>query len=202
MRKQLFLTAFCAGCLALGAQAQVHSGGTTTDKNSPDTGLNQSQSSQDPTQPSTWDRIKGLAATGGTQHEVRASQLTSAQVKSSSGESVGTISELIINPNSGKVDFAVISLSGSTSATRSSTPSSGTLGNTTTSSSMAQMTFTFSGDANKLQTAPAFDPNTDLSKPGWFQNVISYFGKSSSSTGGATSPGGTSSGGQSYPQGQ
>jgi PRC-barrel domain. len=233
MRKQLFLTAFCAGCFALAAQAQVHSGGTTTDKNSPDTGFN--QSSQDSSQqPSTWDRVKGLAATGGTQHEVRASQLTSAQVKSSSGESIGTISELIINPNSGKVDFAVISLSGSTSSTSSSTPSSGTLGtssttsgtasyaaggakqvaipwsllhggllgNTTTSSSAGQMSFTYSGDINKLQTAPAFDPNTDLSKPGWFQNVLSYFGKSSSSTGGATSPGGTSSGGQSYPQGQ
>ena len=234
MRKQLFLTAFCAGCLALGAQAQVHSGGTTTDKNAPDTGLNQSQSSQDSTQPSTWDRIKGLAATGGTQHEVRASQLANAQVKSSSGESIGTISELIINPNSGKVDFAVISLSGLTGATSSSTPSSGTLGtssttsgtassatggarqvavpwsllhagllgNTTTSSSVGQMSFTYSGDINKLQTAPAFDPNTDLSKPGWVQNVISYFGgKPGSATGGATSPGGTSSGNRSYPQG-
>jgi sporulation protein YlmC with PRC-barrel domain len=230
MRKQLFLTAFCAGCFALGAQAQTHSGGTTTDRNSTDSGVNQSQ---DSSQPSTWDRVKSLAATGGTQHEVRASQLTSAQVKSSSGESIGAISELIINPNSGKVDFAVISLSGSTSAASSSTPSSGTvgtssstsgtassvaggakqvavpwsllhaglLGNTTTSSSMGQMSFTYSGDINKLQTAPAFDPNTDLSKPGWFQNVISYFGKSGSATGGATSPGGASSGNRSYPQG-
>jgi sporulation protein YlmC with PRC-barrel domain len=234
MRKQLFLTALCAGCFALAAQAQTHTGGTSTDR-TPDSGVNQSQSSQDSSQqPSTWDRIKGLASTGGTQHEVRASQITSADVKSSSGESIGTISELIINPNSGKVDFAVISLSGSTSANGSRTPTSGTLGtssttsgtansvaggakqvavpwsllhagllgNTTTSSSMAQMTFTFSGDASKLQSAPAFDPNTDLSKPGWFQNAISYFGKSGSATGGATSPGGTSSGGQSYPQGQ
>jgi sporulation protein YlmC with PRC-barrel domain len=235
MRKQLFLTAFCAGCFAFVAQAQTHSGGTSTERTAPDTGLNQSQTSQDSSQqPSTWDRVKGLAATGGTQHEVRASQITSAQVKSSSGESIGTINELIINPNSGKVDFAVISLSGSTGSASSSTPSSGTLGtssttsgtagstaggtkqvavpwsllhagllgSTTTSSSMAQMSFTFSGDVNKLQTAPVFDPNPDLSKPGWFQNAISYFSKSGSATGGATSPGGTSSGSQSYPQGQ
>src|SRR5580765_2648022 len=133
MRKQLFLTAICAGCFALGAQAQVHSGGTTTDR-SPDTGLNQSQ---DSSQSSTWDKVKSLAATGRTQHEVRASQLTSAEVKSSTGESVGTISELIVNPNSGKVDFAVISLSGSTSATGSSTPSSGTLGTSSTTSGTA-----------------------------------------------------------------
>jgi sporulation protein YlmC with PRC-barrel domain len=246
MRKQFFLTAFCAGCLALGAQAQVHSGGTSTDRNSSDagSGLNQSQGSS---QSSTWDRIKGLAATGRTQHEVRASQLTSAEVKSSTGESIGTISELIVNPNSGKVDFAVISLSGSIGAngsTSSSTPSSGNTGTSSTTSgtagsssysstggkqvvvpfsllhpasaggssstysssqssaNMGQMTFTFSGDVNKLQTAPAFDPNTDLTKPGWLQSVFSYFGINPNyGTGGATSPGGTSSGGRNYPEG-
>ena len=227
MRRHLFLTAICAGCLAIGAQAQVHSGGTTTD-----TGT-----SQDSSKPSTWDRIKNLAATGRTQHEVRASQLTSADVKSSSGESVGTISDVIINPNSGKVDFAVISLGG-TGATTSSTPTSGTTGtssrtsgtadsttsstaggakqvavpwsllraentgSSTTSSGMGQQTFTYSGDTSKLQTAPAFDSNTDLTKPGWIQNVFSYFGvNAGSATGGATSPGGNSSGNRSYPQG-
>src|SRR5690349_14657997 len=191
MRKQLFLTGLCAGCLALGAQAQVHSGGTSTDRDSSDagSGLNQSQDSSQ--QPSTWDRIKGLAATGRTQHEVRASQLTSAEVKSSTGESIGTISELIVNPNSGKVDFAVISLSGSTGAsgstsssgqTGTSSTASGTAGSSSYSSNggkqvvvpfsllhpanaggasstysssrssanMGQMTFTFSGDVNKL----------------------------------------------------
>src|SRR5262249_44808626 len=183
----------------------------------------------------TWDRIKGLAATGRTQHEVRARQLTGAEVKSSTGESVGTISELIVNPNSGKVDFAVISLSGSTGAngsTSSSTPSSGNTGTSSatsatagssgysssngkqvvvpfsllhpanaggspstysgsqSSSSMGQITFTFSGDINKLQTAPAFDPNTDLTKPGWLQSVFSFFGINPNyGTGGATSPG-------------
>jgi sporulation protein YlmC with PRC-barrel domain len=245
MSKQLFLTAFCAGCFALGAQAQLHSGGTSTDGTSPDSGLNQSQ---DSSKPSTWDRIKDLAATGRTQHEVRASQLTSAEVKSSNGESIGTMSELILNPNSGKVDFAVISLSGSTGSTSSSTPSSGTTGTSSTtsgtgrsstsyassggkqvvvpwsllhaanignssstsgnystsanSSSMGQLSFTYSGDVSKLQTAPAFDPNTDITKPGWLQSVFSYFGVNpNSGTGGATSPGGTSSGSRTYPQG-
>jgi len=239
MSKQLFLTAFCAGCFAVATQAQLHSGGTSTDGTSPDTGLNQSQ---DSSKPSTWDRIKDLAATGRTQHEVRASQLTSAEVKSSNGESIGTVSELILNPNSGKVDFAVISLSGSTGSSGSSsasTPSSGTTGTSSTtsgtersssrysssggkqvvvpwsllhaanignssssSSSMAQFSFTYSGDVSKLQTAPAFDPNTDITKPGWLQSVFSYFGvNSNSGTGGATSPGGASSGNRTYPQG-
>ena len=235
MRKHLFITAFCAGCLALAAQAQVHSGGTSTDtRPSPDTGLN--KSSDDSSNPSTWDRIKNLAATGRTQHEIRASQLTGADVKSSSGDSVGTMSDVIINPQSGKVDFAVISLGANTpssgttgtsstaSATAGSSTSS-TAGGTkqvavpwtllhpanmgaspTASSGMGQQTFTYSGDTSKLQTAPAFDPTTDMTKPGWLQSVFSYFGVNpSSATGGATSPGssssGSSSGNRSYPNG-
>jgi sporulation protein YlmC with PRC-barrel domain len=233
MRKHLFIAAFCAGCLALAAQAQTHSGGTSTDSSSPpDTGLNKSP--DDSAKPSTWDRIKSLAATGRTQHEVRASQLTSAEVKSSAGDTVGTISDVIISPASGKVDFAVISLSGSISATGTSTPSSTTTGtssttsgtasstvggtkqvvvpwtlmhaantgSSTTASGMGQPNFTYSGDTSKLQTAPAFDPNTDMTKPGWFQGVFSYFGvNSGSATGGATSPGGATSGNRSYPNG-
>jgi trimeric autotransporter adhesin len=231
MRQHLFITAFCAGCLALGAQAQLHSGTST------DNGTSQDSSSK----PSTWDRIKDLAATGrAPQHEVRASQLTSAEVKSTSGESVGTISDVIINPSSGKVDFAVISLGGSTGATSSSTPSTGTTGtssptsgtansstsataggtkqvavpwtllrlantgSSTTASGTGQQTFTYSGDTSKLQSAPAFDSNTDLTKPGWLQSIFSYFGiNSGSATGGATSPGSSSSGSgnRSYPNG-
>jgi hypothetical protein len=67
---------------------------------------------------------------------------------------------------------------------------------------MGQPNFTYSGDTSKLQTAPAFDPNTDMTKPGWFQSVFSYFGvNSGSATGGATSPGGATSGNRSYPNG-
>ena len=237
MRKHLFLTALCAGSLAIGAQAQLHSGETTTDSST-----SQDTKSSDTSKPSTWDRIKNLAATGRTQHDVRASQLTSADVKSSSGESVGTISDVVINPSSGKVDFAVISLGGATGATSTSTPTSGTTGTSSTtsgtagsttsstaggtkqvavpwsllraestgssmtSSGMGQQTFTYTGDTGKLQSAPAFDPNTDLTKPGWLQNIFSHFGvNSGSATGGATSPGssssGSSSGNRSYPQG-
>ncbi len=230
MRKHLFgLTALCATCLAFGALAQSH----TTD----------SGSSSDSSKPSTWDRIKGLAATGRSGHQdIRASQLNSAEVKSTSGETVGTISDVVINPHSGKVDFAVISLNGSTTSSSyggTSTSSSGRTGTTsptsaagtstvggtkqvavpwsllrtvntgssTTSSAMAQQTFTYTGDTSKLQTAPAFDPNTDMSQPGWMQSIFSYFGvNENSATGGATSPGSSSSGSssgnnRSYPNG-
>jgi hypothetical protein len=53
-----------------------------------------------------------------------------------------------------------------------------------------------------LQSAPNFDANTDLSQPSWRQSVFSYFGLSGrgSATGGAETPGGTSSG-RAFPQG-
>lgn len=229
MRKHLFgLTALCATCLAFGALAQSHVG--TTDS-----------SSSDSSKPSTWDRIKSLAATGRSGHQdVRASQLNTSEVKSSSGDTIGTISDVVINPHSGKVDFAVIALNGSTGATSSSsysatssssgrtgttspTSAAGTstaggtkqvavpwsllrpanTGSSTTSSAMAQQMFTYTGDTSKLQTAPAFDPNTDMSQPGWLQSIFSYFGvNENSGTGGATSPSGTSSGNnRSYPNG-
>jgi sporulation protein YlmC with PRC-barrel domain len=229
MRKHLFgLTAFCATCLALGAQAQSHSGGTSTDS-----------TLQDSSKPSTWDRIKNLAATGRTHQDIRGSQLTSAEVKSSTGDTIGTISDVIINPTSGKVDFAILALNGSSSSSSQyGTSSSGRTGTTapasagssstaggtkqvaipwsllrsadtgssTTSSSMAKATFTYSGDLSKLQSAPSFDPNTDMTQPGWFQSVFSYFGvNQNSGTGAATSPGssstGSASGNRSYPDG-
>src|SRR5215831_3367071 len=176
MRKQLFMTAFCAGCFALGTQAQVHSG-TTSDS-----------TSQEPSK-SAWDRVKDLAATGRSPtHEVRGSQLMNSDVKSSTGESIGTINDVIINPASGKVDFAILSLSGAggtassgTSGTGTADTSSKTYGTAgsstsatggklvavpfsllhpaymaqgaTTSSTMGQHTFTYTGDTTKLQTA-------------------------------------------------
>jgi hypothetical protein len=159
-----------------------------------------------------------------------------SDVKSATGESVGTINDVIINPASGKVDFAILSLSGAAGTISPATPATGTSGTssktygtagsstsatgsklvavpfslvhpaymaqgTTTSSTMGQHTFTYTGDTTKLQTAPAFDPNTDLTKPGWLQSVFSYFGVNpGSATGGATSPGGSSSGSSSGKQ--
>jgi hypothetical protein len=56
------------------------------------------------------------------------------------------------------------------------------------------MSFTFTGDTSKLQSAPAFDPNQDLTQSSWRQSVFSYFGVTpGSSTGGSESPGGSSS---------
>ncbi len=156
--------------------------------------------------------------------ELRASQLTGSQISSSSGSEVGTISDVIINPAIGRVDFAVVSLNSSgtsssatspstTSAASSSTgkqiavpwtllrPSSmagaGTSSSTssTSGSTGQQFSFVFTGDTSKLQSAPNFDANTDLTQPGWRQSVFSYFGVSGRGMpiGGAESPGSSGS---------
>jgi hypothetical protein len=69
-----------------------------------------------------------------------------------------------------------------------------------TSATGQQMSFAFSGDTTKLQSAPNFDATTDLSQPSWRQSVFSYFGLSGTGAaiGGAESPGSSSSGSGSY----
>ena len=101
MRKKLFI-GICAACAVLAAQAQTSSG-TASGSSSTQSGdiktkdYNASSSSQ------------GLSATGRSgQHEVRASKLMGATVNGSSGEQVGKIEDVIINPASGRIDFAVI----------------------------------------------------------------------------------------------
>jgi sporulation protein YlmC with PRC-barrel domain len=126
--------AFCAACLVLGAQAQNSSGtsGSSSDpsSSSSSTGSSTSDTTATPgssgssSSQSGWSG-RNLSATGRMgHHELRASQLTGAQVTGSSGSQIGTISDTIINPASGRIDFAVISLSGAgTSGTSGSAAS-------------------------------------------------------------------------------
>jgi hypothetical protein len=60
---------------------------------------------------------------------------------------------------------------------------------------LGQMNFLFSGEASKLQNAPAFSATSDLGQGNWSQRVYSHFGLSpSSATGGALAPGGVGTG--------
>src|SRR5256885_6742077 len=66
----------------------------------------------------------------------------------------------------------------------------------TSSTTESQQTFTFSGDSSKLQSAPSFDQSNwpDITQYSWRQSIYAHFGMTAgSSTGGATSPGGTES---------
>src|SRR5258705_1643330 len=139
--RSIALTALCVAGLVGVAQAQ-----TSSDTSS---GASSSSSKQSPSgsqsgSQTDWSSKHGssgsFSATGrGGGQEIQASKLMSAPVKASSGDSnLGTINDVIINPTSGRVDFAVISVesSGSTSGSLSSdTSSTGQSGTSSTSSS-------------------------------------------------------------------
>jgi len=119
-----------------------------------------------------------------------ATKLMGAKVKSQQGENLGQVQDVIINPQSGRVEFAV--LSSSTAGTgdkviavpwkllspSSSGASSSSSSTTSGSSSMSQPTFTASVDKDKLQRAPSFDKShgPDMSSTDWSQKIYSYFG--------------------------
>src|SRR5436190_12642959 len=110
MRNQVNkIMAVCAACFALSAQGQNTpgtAGGTSADPSTPQQG---------------YDSTKHYGATSRMGHqEVRATKIIGAQVKSSQGQTLGTINDVVFNPASGRMDFAVISLS-PTSGTESTT---------------------------------------------------------------------------------
>jgi sporulation protein YlmC with PRC-barrel domain len=239
MRQKLLRTIVaCAAGLTLGAQAQTSPGSAGGSATDPSSSSSSSQSTSPSTAPGSYGGTstsqsgaagRHLSATGRMGHEaIRGSQLIGAQVTGSSGSQVGTISDTIINPVSGRVEFAVLSVASAGSSTgsassgtststgiSSSTSSSaggkqvavpwallrsssqgGSASATSSSTSLQQPSFVFSGDNTKLESAPSFDASTDLNQPSWRQSVFSYFGVSgnSSATGGAETPGASSSG--------
>jgi sporulation protein YlmC with PRC-barrel domain len=140
MRKRIVTTmAVCAAGLVLSAFGQNPSttpGGTTTDQST--------SPSTSPAGSSTYDNTRRPGRMG--QQEVRASKLMNSEVRSSQGQTLGTINDIVLNPSSGRIDFAVISLNSSASAISSKTPS------TTPSTPSTTSTDTSSG--GKLVAVP------------------------------------------------
>lgn len=237
MRNQLLRTiAVSALCTAFGALAQTP--GSATDPSgssavSPNPGAPGAYDSS--SSPSGW-AARHLNATGRMGHQaVRGSQLTGAQITGSAGSEIGTITDTIVDPSSGRIEFAIVSMTSATGApTGTSTPRTETApgaapgtqgavgatpsstlvggkqvavpwmllrlspraGTTGLTSTTQQPSFVFAGDNTKLDSAPAFDANTDLNQPTWRQSVFSYFGLSGPgrAAGAAETPGSSSSG--------
>src|SRR5690242_6641428 len=112
----------CAACsmLAASAWAQAES---------------QDQQSSDSSATRSWS-TKHLTATGRDgEHSVRATQLSGAPVNDSSGKRIATIEDTLINPKTGRVEFALLSVNGAdekSSSTYSGNTSSATSQSTTT----------------------------------------------------------------------
>lgn len=145
---------------------------------------------------------------------VRLSKLMNTSLKSQSGESLGQVQDLIVDPSNGQIQFAVISVNSSSSGT----PTTSGIGTTTTPgiatptgttsggqlvalpwrlvSSSGEGQFTASVDRTTLQKAPAFSSSSwPTMNSTWMQSVYSHFGVSpSSSTGAPGSSSGTGTG--------
>lgn len=187
----------------------------------------QDQQSSDSSAPRSWS-TKHLTATGRDgEHSVRATQLSGAPVNDSSGKRIATIEDTLINPKTGRVEFALLSVNGAdekSSSTYSGNTSSATSQSTTTvtsrspsklvpvpwsllktSSGSAQYmsatekpTFTLTIDQSKLNSAPSLS-ESDLGQSEWQQRVYSFYGVTpgSSSMGSSSSTGAAES-----PQGE
>ncbi len=194
MRTLSKITSFCAACsMVASAWAQP-----------------QGQQPSDSSATRGWS-TKQLSATGRSEeHSVCASKLTGAPVKDSAGQRVGTIQDVMINPSSGRIDFALLSLTpNSSSASSISTNTSGSsvtsqsssgklvpvpwaLLRTSASSSQyssgsEQPTFTLNADQNKLKNAPSVDISS-LSQSEWQQRVYAYYGVTPQPMGASESP--------------
>ena len=145
---------------------------------------------------------------------VRLSKLMNTSLKSQSGESLGQVQDLIIDPSNGQIQFAVISVNSSSAGT----PTTSGIGTSTTPgisapigttaggqlvalpwrivSSSGEGQFTASVDRTALQTAPTFSNSSwPTMNSTWMQSVYSHFGVSPSiSTGAPGSSSGTGTG--------
>ena len=129
--KMIKIMAICAAGLATGAFAQ----------NSIDSAVGTSSSA---------DSARRYAP-GRMGQEVRVSQAMNAQVKSNQGQDLGTINDLIFNPSSGRIDFAVISTTSSSGSASTPKPDSTTSSTTTPADSAATSSSSASG---KLVAVP------------------------------------------------
>jgi len=208
----LKISAVCAACSMLTASAWAQA-------------ESQSEPSSDASAPRALS-TKHLSATGRDgEHSVRASQLLGATVNDSAGKRIATIEDTIIDPKSGRIDFALLSLNNAAEAASSAysgnstanpAPSSANASSPNklvpvpwtllkTSASSAQYAtstekpaFTLNNvDQNKLTSAPTVS-TSDLSQSQWRQRIYAYYGV----TPGASSMGQSPMGGADSPAGE
>jgi sporulation protein YlmC with PRC-barrel domain len=191
MKRKLFLAT-----LGLGLSSALFVANATQDQTqSPTRSSTSDKSSLDSSSLDKGAPGKGTSSISGqSQKFMKGSQLTTASIKSSSGETLGQINDLIVDPATGRIEFAVIS------------PSSGAQPGKLTAipwtlirPSGEASTLTANIDKTKLSTAQTFDRYQwpDMSQESWAQQVYSHYGlqwQDRSSTGGRVPLGGSEAG--------
>ncbi len=175
------LTTLCTALFCTGSLLAVTAFGQQPPDMTPPAGSNPSMGSS---------TTSGLT---GQMNDLRASKAIGAEVKTAQGEKLGKISDLILNPTSGKVDFAVLDWNSKlVPVPWQFFNASQTTGRTSfLSPTSSELTFTAQIDTSKLQSAPTIDKSrwTDIQQPGWSQKVYSYFGVQPRSSSGMGAPG-------------
>jgi sporulation protein YlmC with PRC-barrel domain len=146
---------------------------------SPDSSSSQSTSS------------KHLSATGRTSEPcVPASKLVGSQVDDRAGNHVGELQDIIVNPRTGRIDFAMVSLSGTPTNAMPPSPATSSANpvpvpwSLLKAASAAQYgtdserpVFTVNADRNRLAKAPTVDwSDPDQNQSQWRQRIYSYYG--------------------------
>ncbi|MDB6017957.1 MAG: photosystem reaction center subunit [Pedosphaera sp.] len=193
MKRTLLRTiALCmTGSLLTGSlmarQAYPSSPGSASD---PGSSSSSSSSAQPPSSSSSSSGMLSPTGAASSQKPERLSQVMGATVKSSSGETLGQINDFVVNPASGRIQFAIISLSdqsGKMTAVPWSLVKPGS----------DPSTFTLNADKQKLSSAQTFDATSwpDFSQQDWSQKIYSYYGvQPPSRMGGHIPTGGSESG--------
>lgn len=169
-----------------------------SDQNRPASSATQGQNTR------SWS-TKHLTATGRmNENAVRASKLVGAPIKDASGKSAGVLRDIIVNPSSGRIDFALVSLQSAGNENTAEEHSKlvpvpwallrASAGSSVYSANAGQPTFTLNAERKKLESAPAVDWS-DLSKSEWRQRIFAYYGVTPGpAMGGAETPSGEMNG--------
>jgi sporulation protein YlmC with PRC-barrel domain len=191
MKRKLLLRtlAICMGgsLLAGSVSAKEDSSGSSSSSD-----VNSSQSS---TRSSS--TLSSTSSTASSQTPQRLSQLMGATVKNSQGETLGQINDFVVNPTSGRIQFAILSLSDpSLSGKLTAVPWALVRPGSDAS------TLTLNVDKQKLASAQTFDASSwpDFSEPTWSHKIYSYYGVSPQGRpayGGRVPTGGSETGGSS-----
>ena len=148
-------------------------------------------------------RISSYPSQSQAGQPVRFSKLMNSNLKGQSGESLGQVQDIVLDPVSGQAQFVVLQLGGAAAVTPNTFPTTtpgATAGGNLVAVPWRLLTpagdqFTATVDRAKLESAPTFNASTwPTMDSAWIQRVYSHFGVPSTGTGAPGSGTGTSSG--------
>ncbi|MCI0746060.1 MAG: PRC-barrel domain-containing protein [Verrucomicrobia subdivision 3 bacterium] len=164
MKKTSLLFCVATSLIATTALAQRETSPSSTDK--PTT-----------SSPSTYSPT-GRSLTGRQQH-FRSQKILGAQVKTSTGEDVGRIEDVVLNPSSGKIDFAVISMENKLypvpwqllSLSSQSSAQGGTSSSTSTTTGTSPQTTPSTPSSTTPGASPSIYASASMGQPTFTLNV-------------------------------